>query len=78
MPYDFDACWDPIGVDPTKLNPIFFDFSDGRKKQKEFFRGEFFPASCLANGKHFFVDFFQIDRYTGNAKGVICVRFQEK
>jgi len=76
-PGDFDACWDPIGVDDTKLNPVFLDFSEGRKKQKERFHGEFFPTSYLADGKHFFLDYFQIDKYTGLAKGIICIKFQK-
>ena len=75
IPGDFDVCWDPMRVDHTKLDPVFLDFSDRRKKQKERFHGEFFPASWLANGKHFFFDFFQIDKYTGNAKGIICIQF---
>lgn len=75
IPGDFDVCWDPMRVDHTKLDPVFLDFSDRRKKQKERFHGEFFPASWLAKGKHFFFDFFQIDKYTGNAKGIICIRF---
>ncbi|MHC4573067.1 MAG: DUF6932 family protein [Planctomycetota bacterium] len=73
VPYDFDVCWDPMGVDISKLNPVFLDFSDGRKKQRECFQGEFFPATCLADGRHFFFDYFQIDKYTGNAKGIICI-----
>jgi len=77
IPCDFDVCWDPMGVDISKLDPVFLDFSDRRKKQKERFHGEFFPANCLANGKHFFFDFFQIDMYTGNAKGIICIRFSK-
>jgi hypothetical protein len=77
IPGDFDVCWDPMGVDIAKLDPVFLDFSDGRKKQKEFFHGEFFPVGFPANGKNFFFDFFQIDRYTGNAKGIICVSFSK-
>ena len=75
IPADFDVCWEPVGVNPIKLDPVFLDFSDGRKKQKERFHGEFFPTNLLADGRHFFLDFFQIDKYTGNAKGIICIRF---
>jgi hypothetical protein len=75
LPGDYDVCWDPIGVDIAKLEPVFRDFSDKRKKQKEIFYGEFFPSTLLADGKHFFFDYFQIDRHTGNAKGIICLRF---
>jgi len=73
VPYDFDVCWDPMGVDISKVNPVFLDFSDKRKKQRECFKGEFFPATCLADGRHFFFDYFQIDKYTGNAKGIISI-----
>ena len=75
VPGDFDVCWDSTGVDPAKLDPILLDFSNRRKKQKGCFHGEFFPANLLADGKHFFFDFFQIDKYTGNTKGIICIRF---
>jgi len=77
IPADFDVCWDSMGVDITKLDPVFLDFCDGRKKQKKTFHGEFFPVDFLANGKNFFFDFFQIDRYTENAKGIICVSFSK-
>jgi hypothetical protein len=75
IPADFDVCWDPMGVDISKLDPVFRDFKDKRKKQKDRFYGEFFPTGCIADGKHFFFDFFQIDKYTGNTKGVICIKF---
>lgn len=76
-PGDFDVCWDPVGVDTAKLDPVFLDFSEGRKKQKEMFKGEFFPAHLYADGKHPFLDFFQIDKYTSLAKGIICIEFQK-
>ncbi len=73
LPGDFDVCWDSTGVDPTKLDPVLLDFSNARRKQKDRFKGEFFPANFLADGKHRFLDFFQIDKDTGNAKGIICI-----
>lgn len=76
-PCDFDVCWDSMGVDTAKLNPVFLNFSEGRKKQKEMFQGEFFPGGLSADGKHTFLDFFQIDKYTGNVKGIICIKFQK-
>lgn len=75
IPGDFDACWDCTGVDNSKLDHVFFDFEDGRKKQKERFRGEFFPVHALADGTHPFLDFFQVDKDTQNAKGIICIEF---
>ena len=77
MPADFDVCWEPIGVDPRKLDPVLLDFNDRRKKQKECFHGEFFPASSLTDGKLTFFDYFQIDRHTGSAKGIISIKFQK-
>jgi hypothetical protein len=47
-PGDFDACWDPRGVALDELDPVLLDFSEGRRAQKERFRGEFFPADAAA------------------------------
>jgi hypothetical protein len=77
IPGDFDVCWDSMGVDTLKLNPVFLDFSEGRKKQKEMFQGEFFPVHLPADRKHTFLDFFQIDKDTQNAKGIICIAFKK-
>jgi len=77
IPADFDVCWDDRGMEPAKLDPVFRDFKKNRKQQKDRFYGEFFPISCVANGKHFFSDFFQIDKYTGNTKGIICIKFSK-
>jgi hypothetical protein len=73
-PRDFDACWDPSGVDRSKLDPLFLDFRNRRASQKGAFRGEFFPSSmmCVDVGQTF-VDFFQLDRFTGKQKGIISV-----
>jgi hypothetical protein len=73
-PADFDACWDPAGVDPAKLDPVFLEFANGRAAQKAAFRGEFFPSSmmCVDVGQSF-VDFFQLDRFTGKHKGIISI-----
>ncbi|MGV8026330.1 MAG: hypothetical protein AB2L18_07230 [Anaerolineaceae bacterium] len=73
-PGDFDVCWDPIYVDPKKLDPVFLDFSDLRKNQKLKFGGEFFPASAKADGTNTFISFFQIDKETGIGKGIIRIQ----
>ena len=78
IPGDFDVCWDRIGVDDKKLDPVFYDFKDKRKKQKERFYGEFFPMHLFADRTHVFLDYFQIDKYTGNAKGIICIKFSKR
>jgi len=72
VPNDYDACWETPGVDPTKLDPVFFDFSNRRKAQKAKFLGEFFPADGQngLSGKTF-LEFFQLDKQTGDPKGVV-------
>ena len=72
-PRDFDLCWDPTDVDPRKLNPSFLTRS-GRTDLKKRFGGDFFPSSitCTDIGRSF-LDFFQLDRFTGEAKGILAI-----
>lgn len=73
-PGDFDACWDPSGVDGSKLDPVFLKFGNGRADQKAAFKGEFFPSSMMcADVGRTFVEFFQLDRFTGNRKGIVSI-----
>lgn len=74
VPGDFDACWAIEGVDPERLDPVFLDFSDSRAKQKARFLGEFFPAELPEGltGKTF-LEFFQTDKETGSAKGIVGI-----
>jgi hypothetical protein len=64
-PADFDACWDPEGVDIDRLDPVLTDLSAGRRTQKARFGGEFFPNVVEAGSGLVFADFFQNDRDTG-------------
>jgi hypothetical protein len=74
FPQDFDACWDIDGVDPARLDPVFLDFSQGRAAQKARFRGEFFPAHLAEGGSgRTFLDFFQINKETGEKKGIVAI-----
>jgi uncharacterized protein DUF6932 len=73
-PQDFDGCWDPSGVDVSKLDPLFLDFANARAAQKAAFKGEFFPSSMMcADVGQTFIEFFQLDRFTGNKKGIISI-----
>ena len=74
MPGDFDACWGVDGVDVERLDPVFLDFANRPARQKERFGGEFFPAE-LPEGRtgRTFLEFFQIDKETGDAKGVVAI-----
>jgi hypothetical protein len=73
-PGDFDACWGIDGVDADNLDPVFLDFSRSRSRQKRRFLGEFFPAELPegATGKTF-LQFFQTDKETGDAKGIPAI-----
>ncbi|MHB1570357.1 MAG: DUF6932 family protein [Solirubrobacteraceae bacterium] len=74
LPGDFDACWEAGGVDPARLDPVLLDFSDRRAAQKARYGGELFPADVAAEpGGMRFVDYFQRDRITGEAKGIVAI-----
>lgn len=65
-PNDFDACWDPTGVDFVKLSvkyTILMEFLPDTKKQKARYGGELFPSPR-------FLSFFQKDK-ENNIKGII-------
>jgi len=72
IPNDYEICWDVSFVDPTFLDPVFFDFDNGRSNQKIKFLGEFFPASVKEGltGRPF-LEFFQTDKNTGKPKGIV-------
>lgn len=71
-PNDIDVCWDISGVDADALDPVFFEFENGRAAQKARFGAEFFPAQVPEGitGKAF-LKFFQVDTETGEPKGII-------
>jgi hypothetical protein len=77
-PNDIDVCWDVDGVDADALDPMFFDFDDGRAAQKARFGAEFFPAQVPEGltGRTF-LDFFQVDKQTGEPKGIIELRLDD-
>lgn len=77
VPNDYDAAWEPTGVDLSLLKssePVFFEFANLRASQKAKFFGEFFP-SCLKADRtgNTFLEFFQVDKNTGNQKGIIAL-----
>ena len=75
-PNDFDACWEPVGVDDKLLDPVLLDFSQRRARMKEKFGGELFPADAVADwekGRRF-LDYFQRDKRTDKPKGIIGIQ----
>lgn len=73
-PDDFDGCWDARGVDPGRLDPVLLNFEPGRLSQKRSFRGEMFIAGAPAGLGRTFLEFFQTEKHTGAAKGIVGVR----
>lgn len=72
-PEDYDACWEVAGVIPANLDPVFLDFNFKRINQKLKYGGEFFPSAWLGAPGQTFLEFFQKDRYTGKAKGILSI-----
>jgi hypothetical protein len=76
-PDDFDACWSVKDVDPALLDPVLLDFSNARASQKAKYLGELFPAEIpeARSGKTW-LEFFQIDKDTGRAKGIVAINLR--
>lgn len=73
-PGDYDACWDPTGVDPSFLDPVLLTFENNREAQKAKYHGELFPSTIPADrAGTIFVEFFQVDRFTGAPKGIVAI-----
>jgi len=73
-PGDYDACWDPTSVDPAFLDPVLLTFENNRAAQKAKYHGELFPSTVPADRVGtIFVEFFQVDRFTGASKGIVAI-----
>jgi hypothetical protein len=77
LPGDWDAAFDPVGVDPARLDPILIKHDDGRKAMKAKYLGDMFPWSAMACGASGSVyrQFFQKDR-AGRPKGIVELQLQ--
>lgn len=73
-PDDFDAAWDPMGVDPYKLDPVLLDFGFKRAAQKAKYGGELFIATTEASYGVNYIEFFQKDRYSDKSKGILSIQ----
>ena len=73
-PVDFDACWDPLNVDPRQLDPVLLRFEPGRATQKAKYGGELF-ISTMRNGNPgpVMLEFFQSDKDSGKRKGIVAI-----
>ena len=61
-------------IEGRLADPVLLDFRNGRAAQKARFGGEFFIAHRAAtpSGTRF-LNFFQRDKSTGEAKGIIAI-----
>jgi hypothetical protein len=76
-PKDFDGCWEVYGVDLQRVDPILKVFSHRRALQKAKYLGELFPSHGRADpGGQTFLAFFQTDKATGDAKGIVAIRLE--
>jgi hypothetical protein len=73
-PEDFDGCWDHQGMDFSRLDPVLLQFANKRATQKMKFLGEMFPAATENIPGATFLEFFQVDKYSGRPKGIVRVR----
>ena len=74
IPGDYDGCWSIVDVDkPEQLDPILLH-QRGREAMQEKYRGDLFPAE-LPEGVsgRLFLDFFQMDKATGEPKGIVAL-----
>lgn len=77
-PDDFDGCWDTTGVDIMKVDQVLKTFANGRILQKMKYFGELMPSHRVADDAGAtFLNFFQIDKATGEAKGIVALSLRK-
>lgn len=77
-PGDFDACWDADGVNADDLHPALRERRPPRTAQKLRYGGELFMADAQVEPFGVpFVEGFQYDWSTGQAKGIIRIDLRE-
>ena len=72
----FRRLLDPDDVDLNRLDPIFFEFADGRATQKQRFGGEFFPNVIETESGLVLAEFVQNERDT-DRKGLVVLQLKE-
>lgn len=74
LPGDYDAAFDPVGVDGNRLDPVLLRHDDERRSMNAKYFGDIFPwgaLACLKTGL-LYQEFFQRDR-AGEVKGVVLI-----
>lgn len=70
-PKDIDVCWENTGIDETFAEhamPILWKTVFPRTEQQAKYHCDVFPARIIMGN---FIEFFQKDKKTGEAKGII-------
>lgn len=76
-PADYDLCWSIVGVDANAVDPILLTFDQGRRAMKAKYMGDLFPAEISEGvSGRVFLEFFQIDKQSGNAKGILMINLR--
>jgi hypothetical protein len=77
VPNDYDLCWEMAGVNDTLLTASLRDVRPPRAAQQARYRGDILPNVVEGSSGAPFVDFFQRDKATGGAKGIIAINLRE-
>ncbi len=68
----------PREVDGDGLDLVLLDFTNRRAAQKAKYGGELFPSVGLADpAGNTFLEFFQLDKRSGEAKGIIAIELRK-
>jgi hypothetical protein len=73
-PADFDACWDPEGVERRLVDPVILDLSNKRAAQHARFGGALWPADLVVESGNTVLTDFQHDYLNhGRPKGIVVL-----
>jgi hypothetical protein len=77
-PNDIDGCWEwTEDVHLDQLDPVFLDFTQGRRAMREQYGVDFFLATWVEAGSGLtFLDFFQRNR-ADDPKGIVQLDLEE-
>ncbi len=75
-PGDFDLVWDLDGVNLGELDQVLQDLDPPRDAQKRKYGGDILPNVIEEGSGMPFLDFFQEDPVTGQARGIVELRLE--
>jgi hypothetical protein len=75
-PGDFDLVWDPDAVDLSKVDQVLQDLDPPREAQKRKYSGDILPNVVEGGSGMPFLEFFQQDSVTGQARGIVGLQLE--